>query len=319
MAVKKAEKLVIGNTTIELGKKYLIDNKFDASAPDGLKSIKATKYPMINNDTIGCVYYDDMTRQYDTGLYEHSRCLNRLGTDLAKERVAAYKKHIKTPFENFANVSLEQSSDFWREYRYTIHANKEFDTNNIIDLFDLYNALMQGDICNEDEKDPMYRQHAMFTITNPTEIKDRSKNTTKKRMETITLFNEMVDANREKVDVILSFINRGNTTKIDGEDLKLMYFSIINDEKSGLDFVDRFREACDKYETEHGQLEMEYFSVVQTLYLKNKIKKVGSRFTTINDTFNLGNSLQDIAKFCMNKDSEQHKIINELYEELQSK
>ena len=178
---------------------------------------------------------------------------------------------------------------------------------------------MQGDICNEDEKDPMYRQHAMFTITNPTEIKDRSKNTTKKRMQTITLFNEMVDANREKVDVILSFINRGNTTKIDGEDLKLMYFSIINDEKAGLDFVDRFREACDKYETEHGQLEMEYFSVVQTLYLKKKIKKVGSRFTTINDTFNLGNSLQDIAKFCMNKDSEQHKIINELYEELQSK
>jgi hypothetical protein len=319
MAVaKKPEKLIIGNTTIEIGKKYLIDNKFDASAPDGMKAIKATKFPMRENDTLGCVYYDEISNQYDTGLYDYSRCLNRLLPEQARERVAIYKKHIKTPFENLRNVDLEPkaNNDFWKNYRYTIFANKEFDTNNVSDLFDLFNALMQGDICNEDERDPMYRQNAMFTITNPAEVKDRSKNNSKKRMQTMIIFNEMVDANREKVDNILSYINRGNSSKIEDEELKLIYFDVIKHEKTGIDFVDRFTEACEKYETPNGELEMEYFSMVQLLLTKNLIKKVGSKYTTINDNVFLGNSPQDIAKFCINKESEQHKIISELVDKL---
>jgi hypothetical protein len=316
MALKKPTKLTIGNTTIEIGKKYMIDHKFDASAPNGLKSIKATKYPMADNDTLGCVYFDETTRQFDTGFYEHSKCLNRLTSDIAKERVAAYKKEILTPYEKYRNVELDQTanSNFWREYRYTIHANKEFDTNNISDLFDLYNALMQGDICNEDERDPMYRQHAMFTITNPTEIKDKSKNTTRKRLDCVRVFDEMTDSNREKINTILSFIGRGDSSKIDDDDLKLMYYTIINDPNTGLDFVDRFNEARDKYETETGKLELEYFTNIQKLLTTNKIKKVGSRYMTTNESTFLGNSVQDIAKFCLDKSSHQYEVINELIE-----
>lgn len=315
---KKLEKVTIGNTEIEIGKKYMVDNKFDSSAPDGMQSIRATKFPMRDNDTVGCVYYNETTNQYDTGFYEHSRCLNRLDLAQAKERVSIYNKHIKTPYEKFRNVDLDQTStnDFWRSYRYTIFANKEFDTNNISDLFDLYNALMQGDICNVDERDPMYRQNAMFTISNPEQVKNKSKNDTSKRRKTITVFNEMVDGNRDKIDNILSYINRGNTTKIEGEELKDIYYSVINDPKTGIDFIDRFTEACNKYESTAGKLEMEYFSMVQLLLYKLKIKKVGSRYMTANENTFLGNSLQDIAKFCLNKESEQSKAIGELWDEI---
>jgi hypothetical protein len=318
MATKKVETLVIGNTSIEIGKKYMIDNKFDASAPDGMKAIRATKFPMSDNDTLGCVYYNETTNQYDTGFYEHSRCLDRLSLEQAKERVAIYWKHIKTPYEKFRNVDLDQTAtnDFWKSYRYTIHANKEFDTNNINELFDLYNALMQGDICNEDERDPMYRQNSMFTISNPAEVKHKSKNNTKKRMNAITVFNEMADANREKLDSILGYINRGNTGKIDSDELKVMYYTVINDEKTGIDFVERFNEACSKYETPNGELEMEFFSIVQLLLSRGKIKKVGTRYMTANENVFLGNTPQDIAKFCTIKDSDQHAAINELYAEI---
>jgi hypothetical protein len=315
---KTIEKLTIGNTTIQLGKKYTLENKFDASAPDGMKSIKATKFPIPDNDSVNCVYYDDNTQQYDTGLQVNSRCLSTLNRDVAAERVESYRKHILLPYEKFRNADLSSTSDFWKSYRYITHLNKEFDTNNILDLFDLFNALMQGSVCNENERDPLYRTHANFIISNNEEAKDKSNTTVKKKMDTVMLFNTMVDSNRDKLNIILSYLNRGDSERISPDTLKTTYYSIINDEKTGDDFVKRFTEANDKYSIEEGKQEMEYFRIVKLLSDKNQIKRVGSRYVTANNDVYLGNTLQDIAKFCVNQDTTQNKVINELYEKIEN-
>jgi hypothetical protein len=63
---------------------------------------------------------------------------------------------------------------------------------------------------------------------------------------------------------------------------------------------------------------MEYFRIVKLLSDKNQIKRVGSRYVTANNDVYLGNTLQDIAKFCVNQDTTQNKVINELYEKIEN-
>lgn len=309
--------LYIGNTVIEIGKKYSLSNRFDSAAPDGMKTIKATKFPFDMNDTKECVFFDETRNNYDTGLYEQSRILTtdiKLDQAKVKERVASYKKHIVIPFESSQLKELSPSSSFWGEYRIDVYVNREFDTSIVTELFDLFNIIMQGIACNEDERDQLYKSNAAYNITSIQEVKDKKKESTKDKRTCVDTFNEMVDSNREKLDIILGFINKGASDSIENDDLKDVYYDIINDPKTGTDFIKRFTEACDKYENETGKLEMEYFSIAQKLLMKNKIKRVGGKYMTINETDFLGTSLQDIAKFCLDPKSKQHKIITELYE-----
>ena len=56
-------KIKIGNTIIEKGKKYILDHKFDGSAPDGLKKIEATRLPFEKNAIVDCITYDENQKQ----------------------------------------------------------------------------------------------------------------------------------------------------------------------------------------------------------------------------------------------------------------
>jgi uncharacterized protein YfkK (UPF0435 family) len=316
---EEANFLYIGNTIIEVGKKYSLSNRFDSAAPSGMKEIKATKFPFDMNDNKECVFFDDTTGLYDTGLYEFSRVLTtdrKLSPEQRKERVSSYRTKIVAPYEKMKNKDLSPDSAFWGEYRFDAYVNREFDTNNIADLLDLFNVIMQGIACNEDEKDQLFKANAFFNITSIQEVKNKKKESTKDKRTCVDTFNEMADSNREKLDVILGFLNKNTQENIESEDLKDIYYDVINDPKTGADFVKRFTEACSKYETDKGKLEMEYFSIAQKLLIKNKIKKVGSKYMTLNETAFLGTSLQDIAKFCLDPKSPQHEIITELYEQL---
>ena len=316
---EEANFLYIGNTIIEVGKKYSLSNRFDSAAPDGMKEIKATKFPFDMNDNKECVFFDESTGLYDTGLYEFSRVLTtdrKLTQEQKKERIASYRNKIVAPYEKMKNKDLSPDSAFWGEYRFDAYVNREFDTNNIADLLDLFNVIMQGVACNEDEKDQLFKANAFFNITSIQEVKNKKKESTKDKRTCVDTFNEMADSNREKLDVILGFLNKNTQENIESEDLKDIYYDVINDPKTGADFVKRFTEACSKYETDNGKLEMEYFSIAQKLLIKNKIKKVGSKYMTLNQTDFLGTSLQDIAKFCLDPKSKQHEIITELYEQL---
>ena len=104
--------------------------------------------------------------------------------------------------------------------------------------------------------------------------------------------------------------------KVENKDLKDIYFDIIHDKTNGMDFVERFLEASSKYDSDAGKEEMETFSAVKRLHKANKIKKDKRGFVTVNGDQFLGTKLQDIATFCMNKDSIQYKIVSELVEEL---
>jgi hypothetical protein len=319
MPIAKKEKLTpvklkIGNVVIELGKKYVLDHMFDGSAPDGLKKIGATRLPFDNNTLIDCIEFLERKKLYDTGFIKNSECLKEYSPAELSELIPLY---IKEPYEQINNVDLSASKDneFYKDYRYELFVNKEFDTEDETDLFDLFNAILQGYVCLKDERNPFYRDRAQFVISNPTEFKNKEKDKVKQRMFTFEKLSLMCE-DREKLDLVLEYIGKDNPSKIDSADLKMTYYKAINDEQTGMDFVERFTDASKKYETDQGKREMEYFAAVSRLHKAHKIKKDKRGFYTANGETFLGNTMQSVAQFCLNTGSEQNKIITELVGEL---
>ena len=72
-------------------------------------------------------------------------------------------------------------------------------------------------------------------------------------------------------------------------------------------------ETYSKIESEYGKLELEYFYAINKLFKLRKIRKGKRGYVTETDDF-LGNSLKDIAKFCLNQTSNASKLIEELIE-----
>lgn len=314
----KAVKFKVGNIIIEKGKKYILDHKFDGSAPSGLKTIEATRLPFDMNVLKDCVYFDENKNQYDTGFYPQSLCLSRYSQSERDELVPIYIKEIKEPYEYAQNAELAQNENnkFYKDYRFELYVNKEFDTTNPIDMFDLFNALMQSTVCAKDERDPHYAHTAKFNLSNPSDVKNKAKDKTKRKRTAFDKFSIMVDGDREKLDIVLEYIGRDNPSKVSDDDLRDLYFDIINDKNNGMDFVDRFLEASAKYATPIGKEEMEYFALAKRLYKANQIKKTKKGFTTISEDQFLGTTLQAVATFCTIKDSIQQKIIEELADNL---
>lgn len=316
MALKKVSEFKVGGVTIVLGQKYILDHKLDAGAPDGLKKIEATKFPFTGSGVMDCINFDEQKNIYDTGFYTNSYCLNGY-TEAEKEiYVPHYITYIKKPFEEFRNVELGQSdkNEFWSTYRYEAYVNKEFDTSKPDELFELFQIIIQGVACEKNEKNPFYNRLAQFTISNPQITKNKNKERSKLRLEAIKKLSLLADTDKDKLDLILQFVGRDATNKVKKEDITLIYFEVINDPKSGIDFAERFMEACEIYETEVGKEKMEYFHAVNELYKIRKIKKDRRGFVTEYGVY-LGNTLQDIAKFCIDKNTPQSKAINELLEQ----
>ncbi len=313
----QTSKIVVANTDIIIGRKYTLSHKFDASAPDGMKEISATKFPFEGNDTKLAVYFDESRGQYDTGFYYYSKCNGRIDENILVDRVDAFNRIVRRPYEIAKNVDLEENGNnpFWKEYRVDLYVNKEFDTRNPIELFDLYNTLQQGYACQETEDNPFYRTPAMFTIANPTDVKNKVKDKTAKKIKAWSRFTELSSTDREKLDVILLYLNKGDASKIKTDDLVLSYYNTFNGDSANFDTIDKFNDACDKYNEPSTKAEMEYFIVADKLSRAGKIKKVGGKYMTADEQHFLGNSLQDVAKFCR-KDADKREIVSKLYESI---
>jgi hypothetical protein len=314
MALKKKEisKFKVGGINIEIGQKYVLDHMQDPNSKIGTK-----KFPFTGSGVSDCVNFDLQKNVYDTGFYDGSFCLQAYSSAEREELVPIYVNQIKKPFEEFRNEDLNhaEKNDFWKNFRYEAYVNKEFDTNKPDDIFELFQIIIQGLAVDKNEKNPFYRQNAQFTVSNPQVTKNKNKERSKLKLEAIQKLTVLAEGDKDKLDLVLNYVGREATNKVGKDDLQLIYFEVINDPKTGVDFAERFIEACDNYETPTGKNKMEYFHAINELFKIRKIKKDRRGFVTENGGVFLGNTLQDIATFCLLKDSSQAKAIEELIEQ----
>lgn len=313
---EKVNKFKVGNVEIEIGQKYILDNRFDASAPDALQKIESSKFPFTGSGVMDCVSFDINKTTFDTGFYETSYCLSQYTEEELPELVKIYNSQIKEPFEKFRNVNLspEESNTFWDNYRYEAYANKEFNTTDPVQLMELFQIIIQGVACEKNEKNPFYNGKAQFVISSPILVKNKEKEKDKLRLKAIRTLSTLANADRDKLNLVLEYIEQKETSKVSDEDLELIYFKVFNDEKTGVNKAERFIEVCAEYETDLGKEMMEFFYAISKLFKFRKIVKDRRGYTTLDGVY-LGNTLQDTAKWCLNRESSQYKAIEKLIEE----
>lgn len=319
MALKKTEKpksLKIANTVIEFGKVYTVDHKFDGSAPDGMKEIGATKFPLVGVANSEKVYFDENRNVFDTGFYKESLCNNSiLESENPEEMVRLYNTYIREPYEKRMHVDCSESNfEFWDKFSYKVRVNKDYKTDDPVDMFELFHALKQGVICNKGEKNA-FLQKAQFNISNIEAIKSKEDAKFDNKMKAVNTFNLYFDSDKEKLYTILEYLQAVNPRGTADDVLKRTYLRQLDDVKNGTDFVNRFLEASEKYNEPKGQLEMQYFAVAQKLYLKNKItKKIGFFYDDKGNI--LANSLKDIARKCsLDSEKDYRENIERMYQQ----
>ena len=303
MALKKTEipreGLKIGNTYIKIGHTYECAHKFDGTAPDGMQEIRATKFPLAGVAEKRGLYFDERRGTYDTGFYKESVCNSGLVTaDNPDELINLYNKHIKEPYEKRMNVDCSETNNkFWDSYKYEVKVNKSYDTSDPKELFDLFHALKQGAICNEGEKDSTL-QKANYTIKNIAEVKSKEDEKLENKYAAISTFENLVSTDIEKLYTTLEYLQAPNVRSMQKDVLRKTYLRVLDDSKKGTEFVNRFISATDKYNSEQGKMEMEYFSAVQDLHRRNKIVKKQGSFHAEDGSY-LANTIKDIALKCV--------------------
>lgn len=315
-AKKEISKFKVGNIEIEIGQKYILDHIPDPTAPEGMVKLGAKKFPFEGSGVMDCVYFDYNKNLYDTGFYEGSYCLSNYSPEQRALLVPIYESKIKKPFEEFRNEDLNQSdkNEFWAKYRYEAYVNKEFDTSKPDELFELFQVIVQGLACEKNERNPFYRKTAQFIIANPQITKNKKKEQAKLKMNVLQSISTLADADKTKLDLLLQYTGRERVGKLDSDDIKAIYFEVVNDEKAGLAFAESFQTALDEFETDKGKDKMKFLHILAELLKLRKIKKSQRGYVTEYDTF-LGNSLKDAAEFCTQTNSAQYKAVEELIEQ----
>ena len=314
-ATKKPVELIIGNSKIIIGKKYTLEPKPDPNAPNGLKGF--TKTPFQGNITSDCLYFHEDSKRYDTCLYASSYSLLQTidEPELRNNRVTLYEEHIKNPYEEkyFVNLEPSEKNDFWNNYKVEVYENKQFDTNDEKQLLDLFLILWSGSVCEKDEKDPFFNRRASFIISSSENNKNKAKEKTKEKKTCWKIFDELVNGDRDKLNLVLQWIGEEDQSLVDGEDLSTIYYDVINGE-NGLAFAERFNSAIKEYDTVLGKEKMEYFYAIRKLVKKRAIKKSPRGYIEDGTEVWIGNRLEDIAAACLSDKSQQHQIINDLIE-----
>ncbi len=308
-------KLRIANSEIELGNKYVLDHRLDASAPSYLQKIGATKYPFEDNHDIERVVFNEDLNMYDTGFDQSSPCLRIIKDETERvELVKQYQKYIQKPYEKLYNTSLSPNEDnpFWLKYEMRAFVNKQYDTNKPQDLMELFHLLNLGVACEKDEKSTILKANARFNIVSNENLKNKTKDKVKVKLETTSLFMTLLKGDRDKLNLILQWVDREDPSLVSNDDLALTYYPVINGD-GGTQFSEKFKQAYDDYDTPKGQEKMEWFYAISKLYQKRKIQNT-KRGYMYGETF-LGNTLQNVAEFCLNEKSSQHEIIKQLIEE----
>jgi len=307
-------KIKVANTEIIIGDTYEIIGKLDRLAPDGMQRKNTTKFLHEGNGENRGIPFIDETRKWDTGFEEFSLCNLDLLENEKTATVKNFNKLIREPYEKDFQVDCSATNhDFWRTYTYELYTNKTFNTENPKDLFDLFHALKQGRVCEVGEKDSTL-QKANYCVRNVSVTKSVEDQKIEEKYEAIAKFAVMLDAlDPVKDDTLYSILEWLQVTGIRNaeKDTVRKMINKMFESPQGYDFARRFLEALKMSETDQGKTQMQYFSVLQKLNLKNKLEF--KRQAYYFDGTLVGNNLKEGSLRAIN-DAEFKNMLDKAYE-----
>lgn len=307
------QKIRVSNTDIILGDSYEIVQKTDYDAPKPKHGKPTVKYPFPGNGEKRTVVYDEEMQRWDTGFEEESPCNRPMAKEGKSALIKEYVKHVKEPYEqSFRKDVSAVNDDFWDSYTYELYPGKVFNTKTPKDLFDLFNALKQGKICNEDEKDAI-RNSAVYCVKNREKVSSKEDELIFNKYDAIATFSTMLEASKlestDEIFSILEWVGFPNLRQVDKAAIKKQVIKSFDNEQTGTLNIERFLEAVEMSKQEGKKQMMEMFSILTNLRNKNKLEFKRQQFFLKDEL--LGNSLKDAAATALQNPDKKQLILEE--------
>ncbi len=308
----------VANTEIHIGETYEVVGKIDRDAPSGFIENNTSKLLMSGIKELRSVSYDETLERFDTGFEVQSPCNFKIPGYEKAALVAQYVKLIKQPYEKAYNKNTDAiNDDFWmgndagaKPYICEIYTGKTFDTSNSKDLFDLFQALTKGYLCEEGEKDSDL-QKAKYCIKNKNKVISLQEDRENDKFEAIAIFGTLLDTvDADENDTLYTVLEWMQITNIRGADkptLKRTFLKMISNEKTGYDSAKRFLEAYNLSDSDKGREKMEIFAMLSKLQMKRKIEFKRNQYFLDDEL--LGNHLKGAAEMALLKTDLRENII----------
>lgn len=257
---------------------YTVVNKPDSSAPTGFQEERTTKTPSDGVDDVFRAPFNEGINIYDTGLYEYSPCYKGLPSETVKITVKDLIKNVIRPFMSSKGIDSEdtfsqKNFEFWDAYKFRVANKKFFNTNDPIDVFELYYTLRKRKAAPKDSlKNPIYNQSEYLLIDSDKDIKV-SEQKSKDRRRASTLYLQLESSKFEVLIDVLNYMDFRVTEKTEPDSLYLIFEQKV---LSSTATVEEFIRTVEKVTTERGREEVMIYALLKSPKLKNDVKKVGN-------------------------------------------
>lgn len=310
MATKK-DTFTVGDMNITVGNRYIITSRPDKGNPVFGK-YKTTKFLTAGTSEWKQVPFDEELNTFNVGFDRDDR-INR-ETQTTAEDVAKYITLVKKPFETRFRVELNSTNDeFWlkdEKSMVEVFKDKEFNTSNPRDLFELFLILKHGWAVSKTDRTSRANYVPYYVESISAKGDDKNKASIDKAEAYVkfdTLFKEK-DKN-DRLYTILEWMGVKEPRNFKLDTLK-PYVQVQLDSP---DFCEKFLTTDEMYTDPKNKEEMENFSALSKLRSEGKVVRKDSKFYLGNVL--VGNTLKEGAKVAMNAESERGIEIREAIQE----
>lgn len=201
------------NIELQVGKGvvYSLMNRYDASAPDGLRELGTTKLPNASGvDHLKARYNEDYGEGiYDTGLYSESPILSSLTQDQADTLTSELEELVVKPIERKLGKGVLKHtgiSKHWDNYSRELVAGKRYHMDSPEDILELYLAVIYGHVVPKGSKD-MHSMDASFEFINKESEISIENEKRRDRMKATRLYMKLMDSkDTEKVEMVFEYL-----------------------------------------------------------------------------------------------------------------
>lgn len=258
---------------------YEVQEKFDASAPDGFQEARTSKLLTFNlKDGVPGAIWDSVKGNWDTGLYEGSKALREAfpGADL-KPVITKLTKEIVKPFEleigvgKLNHVPSNEVNNYWDNFIIPVYRGRVFNTANPKDLLELYLAVLHRKLTPKDKESTPDFLGSYFLIVDQEGFVSKKAENREEIMKAMATFYAMRTSDRETLIRLLGFLGLPVSEKTDNNTLTAMFDNWLNDKNDKYQNNRLFNETVENLTTEEGKDKLFIFSKLKDLKAKGKV------------------------------------------------
>lgn len=266
--MKKEVLFVVNGFEVRSHSTYTIKDKPDLDAPSGYQKEGVTKLP---SEGVGITFsapyvrYEDGRGIWDTGFYEASPCYRLQDQAAVKVVVRNVNENVVEPYLRALGITrdeLAQNNDeFWDKQRFFVTRRKIYNTENPIEVMELYFALRTHNVApKESMHDSRYNNTSYVIIDTTKDYKLKEERSTKK-FQAIALVSKLAIEDMPLLKAAMEYVGvrLPENPTIEGV-MTVFDENVIPDTQR----IDLFMSALEKAENEIGKDELMIHSFLKT-------------------------------------------------------